>query len=267
MTTKTNDIRASYHNAKRNPARRRHAFTLIELLVVVGIIALLMAILLPALGRARQEAQKVSCAANLRQWANAVHMFANDRNGMFPSAGTYPDGGWGPYFRDIDPESEIVNFFKEYLVGEDFEDVRNSGGDGGDNKVQYCTTTQAARTAEAHLGYFYFPHRVWPGHLEASMYMRKRMDGPRSRTPFMSDENWRADAWNSSGYDWENTGLMTSGHMNPAGNGVLGANFLFEDASVNWYHDEEIRHAGQLTWGGVPRQFHFLIDVPGIAFP
>ncbi|MEX0741293.1 MAG: type II secretion system protein, partial [Phycisphaeraceae bacterium] len=64
--------------------RRIIGFTLIELLVVVGIIALLMAILLPALGRARQEANKVSCAANLRQWGNSIHMFAGDHSNLLP---------------------------------------------------------------------------------------------------------------------------------------------------------------------------------------
>jgi prepilin-type N-terminal cleavage/methylation domain-containing protein/prepilin-type processing-associated H-X9-DG protein len=56
--------------------RQRGAFTLIELLVVVAIIAVLIAILLPSLGRARNNAKLASCASRLRQWGMAINMYA-----------------------------------------------------------------------------------------------------------------------------------------------------------------------------------------------
>jgi prepilin-type N-terminal cleavage/methylation domain-containing protein len=60
------------------------AFTLIELLVVVAIIALLVAILVPTLNRAREEAKKVVCLSNLHQIGVAVHCYINDNSGRMP---------------------------------------------------------------------------------------------------------------------------------------------------------------------------------------
>ena len=65
-------------------ARAITAFTLVELLVVIGIIALLLAILLPALKRARDEAKLVQCASNLRQLGIGLQAYASANRNRFP---------------------------------------------------------------------------------------------------------------------------------------------------------------------------------------
>src|SRR5690348_16536957 len=64
--------------------RRFGAFTLIELMVVIGILAILMALLLPALSRAKAKAHQITCLNNNRQMLLAATMYANDHDDEYP---------------------------------------------------------------------------------------------------------------------------------------------------------------------------------------
>ena len=70
------------------------AFTLIELLVVIAVIALLMAILLPVLGRVRKQAKALACQSNLRQWAITLHTYTAENDGKLPCSSREGLSGW-----------------------------------------------------------------------------------------------------------------------------------------------------------------------------
>ena len=90
------------------PRRRFVAFTLVELLVVIGIIAVLIGILLPVLGKARESAVAIQCMSNLRQFAAADQMYVNQYNWHMPGwwvgvTGTAPNAynAYGRYWAGL----------------------------------------------------------------------------------------------------------------------------------------------------------------------
>jgi prepilin-type N-terminal cleavage/methylation domain-containing protein/prepilin-type processing-associated H-X9-DG protein len=95
----------------------RLGFTLVELLVVLGIIAILLAILLPSVSGSRQRAVATKCASNVRQSVQTLHLYANDNNGKFP-----------PYFNINDPSGlSWCDYLRPYTVNLKANDTSNKG--------------------------------------------------------------------------------------------------------------------------------------------
>lgn len=113
--------------------KHRHAFTLVELLVVIGIIAVLIGILLPTLTRARQQAQTLTCAAQLRSVVQLAGMYATENRGSYPWGMSYqrmePNGAHSPGIPSVTVGSNI--FYNRYSWFTLLNEYANKGKYGG----------------------------------------------------------------------------------------------------------------------------------------
>jgi prepilin-type N-terminal cleavage/methylation domain-containing protein len=99
---------------------RRHGFTLVELLVVVAILSLLLALLLPSLGKAKYQAKVAVCKSSMRQLTLGLVTYATENNNYYPSTGTIRSNGnpWDQAMNSLDNGVNVRPLIRPYWAGE-----------------------------------------------------------------------------------------------------------------------------------------------------
>lgn len=234
-----------------HPRTRRLAFTLVELLVVVGIIAVLVALLLPTLKGAREHAQRSACGSNLRQFGQAFHMYANEHKGKYPTPlplGHWPIGALTLRFPQPEPPVGPALMYETGHLKE--------------HRVLYCPSAeQFGFTPDTYwtpgrwqLTYISYP--VWAGYRSAQDYAGELPKAVADRQHTTSTRMLSGDVVGSA--ERNNLPSLWSNHLGRRGKNAkgqemlnVGGNVLLNDGAVQWRDVSEMKKRFSHTGDGV----------------
>jgi len=165
----------------RMPSSRR-AFTLIEMLVVAALIVLVISVVVPAVGRARDQANVVACRANLRSLVLACLVYASENDSVLPTEATLDN-----------PHTGLIRLLGKSDCTESME-------------IYYCPSEQRPELRRSeqnfgagNIGYFYYSFTERPTSRYLSNFLRKTIQWPRILRTTMPGDVWVAsDGWFSN---------------------------------------------------------------------
>ncbi|MHC4620207.1 MAG: type II secretion system protein [Planctomycetota bacterium] len=217
----------------------RKGFTLIELLVVIGIIALLMSILLPALGKAKDQAKAAVCQSTMRQIGLAASFYSEDWNLQVPR-GTGTGGIVGPWYQVLAP------YLVRRPIETEYRSVKNYRCPSYPDKRQmvcYVVNAWNFRSKDDTVGY----ETGWPTSLKEcrrlghTIYLADNEDGPwRAIIPSVGETNDQCDVWNPGHLPSSDAEGKTYGRRVARSRHRKGSNCLYLDWHVAYVATEEM---------------------------
>ncbi|MGD9873095.1 MAG: type II secretion system protein [Kiritimatiellia bacterium] len=256
--------------------RLHTGFTLIELLVVIAIIAVLVALLLPAIGNAQEKANRVKCNGNMRSWGAAYAIYLSDSQGKFPSQGSTDDSGYvANVATDPEKKPELAiawfNVLPEYVQGTRYYDLAKvrQAPRPGDKSIFICPSISKKEPVPSNSRDYYanyaqnlFLQQSSNTKCGKGQYLFLDQITDPSKFNLMGENPTGVGANGNNGYKYGHTAPMymtypweqnQPGHSYRHGDGDT-CNLLFVDGHTDTFHRDEIWHSGMVkneNYGGI----------------